>query len=57
MKGLWLLLLLVGVFSFCQAGEMYKYKDVNGNWVFSDKPPEKEQKFEIIISFRIVSNQ
>jgi murein DD-endopeptidase MepM/ murein hydrolase activator NlpD len=27
---------------------MYKYKDATGNWVFSDKPPEKEQSFEML---------
>jgi len=48
MKGLWLLLLLAGCFTICQAGQMYKYKDANGNWVFSDKPPEKEQDFSTL---------
>jgi len=27
---------------------MYKYKDAKGNWVFSDKPPEKEQSYETL---------
>jgi len=48
MKGLWLLLLLAGCFTICHAGQMYKYKDANGNWVFSDKPPEKEQVFSTL---------
>ena len=48
MKSLWLLFLLVGASILCQAGEMYKYKDANGHWVFSDKPPEKEQHFETL---------
>jgi murein DD-endopeptidase MepM/ murein hydrolase activator NlpD len=34
--------------TFCNAGEMYKYKDASGNWVFSDKPPEKQQEFETL---------
>lgn len=46
MKGLWLLfLLLIGSNTVCQAGQVYKYKDANGHWIFSDKPPEKEQDF------------
>ncbi|PKI14315.1 M23 family metallopeptidase [Colwellia sp. 12G3] len=48
MKGLWLLLLLAGCITVCQAGQMYKYKDANGNWAFSDKPPEKEQDFSTL---------
>jgi len=50
MKGLWFLLLvgLVVGFAVCQAGQMYKYKDGNGTWAFSDKPPEKEKKFETL---------
>jgi murein DD-endopeptidase MepM/ murein hydrolase activator NlpD len=48
MKGLWLLLLLVTFIINTQAGQMYKYKDANGNWVFSDKPPEKEQDFSTL---------
>ncbi|WP_019030106.1 peptidoglycan DD-metalloendopeptidase family protein [Colwellia piezophila] len=50
-KGLWLLLVLLLLctdLNICQAGEMYKYKDANGHWVFSDKPPEKKQKFETL---------
>jgi len=27
---------------------MYKYKDANGNWIFSDQPPKKEQTFETL---------
>jgi len=27
---------------------MYKYKDANGHWIFSDKPPEKNQSFEAL---------
>ncbi|KGJ91871.1 peptidoglycan DD-metalloendopeptidase family protein [Colwellia psychrerythraea] len=46
MKGL-LLILLIGI-TYSHAGQMYKYKDVNGNWVFSDKPPEKKQSFETL---------
>jgi len=48
MKGLWLLL-LAGCLVICQAGQMYKYKDDNGNWVFSDKQPEKAQNFETLM--------
>ena len=48
MKGLWFLLLLAGCFTLCQAGQMYKYKDANGNWVFSDKPPVTEQDFSTV---------
>ena len=40
--------LLIGVFITCQAGQMYKYQDANGNWIFSDKPPEKAQSFETL---------
>ncbi len=49
MKGLWLLfLLLIGSNTVCQAGQVYKYKDANGHWIFSDKPPEKEQDFSTL---------
>ena len=49
MKGLWLLfLLLIGLNTVCQAGQVYKYKDANGHWIFSDKPPEKEQDFSTL---------
>ena len=48
MKGVWLLLLLVGFLTICQAGQMYKYKDANGDWIFSDKPPEREQDFSTL---------
>lgn len=48
MKGLWLLLLLAGGLTICQAGQMYKYKDANNNWIFSDKPPETEQDFSTL---------
>jgi murein DD-endopeptidase MepM/ murein hydrolase activator NlpD len=44
MKGLWFLFLFGGVI-LCQAGQVYKYKDASGNWVFSDQQPEKEQDF------------
>lgn len=47
MKGLWLLLLF-GLITVCQAGQVYKYKDANGHWIFSDKPPEKEQAFSTL---------
>ncbi|TYK65178.1 peptidoglycan DD-metalloendopeptidase family protein [Colwellia echini] len=30
------------------AGQLYKYKDANGHWAFSDKPPETEQTFETL---------
>lgn len=46
MKGLLLLLLIFITYS--HAEQMYKYKDANGNWVFSDKPPEKAQNFETL---------
>jgi len=45
---LFILLLIFTCISTCQAGEMFKYKDAKGNWVFSDKPPEKEQKFSTL---------
>ena len=48
MKGLWLFVLLVGCFTLCQAGQVYKYKGANDNWIFSDKPPEKEQDFSTL---------
>jgi hypothetical protein len=48
MARLFILLLIFSYISVCQAGEMFKYKDAKGNWVFSDKPPEKEQKFSTL---------
>jgi murein DD-endopeptidase MepM/ murein hydrolase activator NlpD len=45
MHKLFILLLIFTYISACQAGEMFKYKDVKGHWVFSDKPPEKEKVF------------
>ena len=48
MKGFWLLCFFAGYFTICHAGQVYKYKDDNGNWVFGDKPPNKEQKFETL---------
>lgn len=43
-----ILVLLTSSFTLCYAGKIYKYKDVNGIWVFSDKPPTKEQSFETL---------
>jgi len=40
--------LLVSDLTICHAGKMYKYKDANGHWVFSDQPPQKEQTFETL---------
>lgn len=40
--------LLVSSLTLCHAGQMYKYKEANGNWVFSDRPPQKEQTFETL---------
>ena len=48
LKGFTLLTFFLTSMLLCQAGEMYKYKDAQGNWVFSDKPPEKEQTFETL---------
>ena len=48
MNKLWLLLLLFCLSTVCQAGQMYKYKDANGHWIFSDKPPEKAQDFSTL---------
>jgi hypothetical protein len=48
MKGLWLFVLSVGCSTLCQAGQVYKYKGANDNWIFSDKPPEKEQDFSTL---------
>lgn len=48
MKSLLVLLLISVFFNASQAGQMYKYKDANGNWVFSDKPPQTEQSFETL---------
>ncbi|ALO34156.1 peptidase M23 [Colwellia sp. MT41] len=48
MKILLVLMLLVAGLNMGQAGQMYKYQDAKGNWVFSDKPPEKEQSFETL---------
>ncbi len=41
-------LLQVSSLTICHAGQMYKYKDANGNWVFSDQSPQKEQDFETL---------
>jgi len=43
-----ILVLLLSSLTLCHAGEMYKYKDANGNWIFSDKPPIKDQNFETL---------
>ena len=48
MKILSIMLLCMGVVSLCHAGQMYKYKDANGNWVFSDKPPATDNTFETL---------
>ncbi len=48
MKWLWGILLLVTCITNSQAEQMYKYKDADGNWVFSDKPPKKEQDFSTL---------
>lgn len=48
MKGLLVLLLVAACCNICQAGKMYKYQDANGNWVFSDQPPQKEKNFETL---------
>ncbi len=43
-----IIVLLLCSLTICHAGQMYKYKDANGNWVFSDHPPQKEQHFETL---------
>lgn len=48
MKNLLVLLLITVCFDACQAAQVYKYKDANGNWIFSDKPSEKQQSFETL---------
>jgi murein DD-endopeptidase MepM/ murein hydrolase activator NlpD len=48
MKTLWLYFLFFGCITNCYAGQIYKYQDDNGNLVFSDKPPVKEQDFETL---------
>ena len=48
MKILSIILMCMGFVSLCHAGEMYKYKDANGNLVFSDKPPVTENTFETL---------
>lgn len=40
------LFLLFSSSSTCYAKELYKYKDANGHWVFSDRPPQKDLSFE-----------
>ncbi len=36
------LVLLISFNQFAVASTVYKYKDANGNWIFSGQPPEKE---------------
>lgn len=43
-----ILALLVSCLTVSNAGKMYKFKDPNGNWVFSDQPPQKDQNFETL---------
>lgn len=40
--------LLVSCLTISYAGKMYKFKDSNGNWVFSDQPPQKNLSFETL---------
>lgn len=40
--------LLVNCLTISYAGQIYKFKDSNGNWVFSDQPPQKDQSFETL---------
>lgn len=44
----WIIVIYLGAWSICDAGQLYKYKDANGNLVFSDKPPEINDAFETI---------
>jgi len=48
MPRLFIILLIFAGISACQAGELFKYKDAKGHWVFSDKPPQKEQDFSTL---------
>lgn len=48
MNSYWLIVLLIIGIAHCQAGQVYKYKDSNGNWIFSDKSPIKAQNFETL---------
>lgn len=48
MKILSFMLIYMSIMSLCCAGQMYKYKDANGNWVFSDQPPETVNTFETL---------
>ncbi len=40
--GFWIILILLVVSNIASA-QIYKYKDENGRWVFTDKPPVSEQ--------------
>ncbi len=39
-------LLVTNLYAPVCMAEIYKYKDANGNWQFSDKPPQDDQKIE-----------
>ena len=41
-----LLALLFAVSDFAVAQELYKYQDADGNWIYSDRPPEDGQPVE-----------
>ena len=43
-----ILVILGSNLAICYAGKMYKYKDVNGNLVFSDQPPQDDKTFETL---------
>ena len=40
------ILLLISLYTSAYAGELYKYKDHNGRWVFSDKQPAENQEVD-----------
>jgi len=46
MTGRWLCLgcVLLSLFGASAQAEIYKYKDANGDWIFSDKPPADQQQ-------------
>jgi murein DD-endopeptidase MepM/ murein hydrolase activator NlpD len=46
MKIFWLLIL--GIITTAYAGQIYKYKNSNGNWIFTDKQPERINTFETL---------
>ncbi len=39
---------LIAIYSIGYSNEIYKYKDQDGNWVFTDKQPESEQQAQTI---------